>query len=327
MGLDPAERSRVTTTTCPDARTYVLDDDDVVASVDQAAAIGAVRDVLRSAHRGAAQSIAKSMALWDGPSTAHTLGAVDHGLGLVAFKSWVNTPVGASAILTVFDAVTGALRATMTAGALGSLRTGATAAAATDVLAVEGADLLAVLGSGRQAYQQVKAASLVRPITTVRVWSRDAERRDAFATRLEEELGLRTERFAGVEAAVRDVPIVTTITRASEPFLERSWLATGAHVNAMGAILPGTAELLPGVVEACGLTVVDDLDNARRASKELRDALGDDLPGVTTLGELLEIGAGRPPDAALTVFKGMGSGLSDLAVASLVVASHQEGRA
>ena len=317
------------TTTCPDTRTYVLDDDDVVASVDQAAAIGAVRDVLRSAHRGEALSIAKSMALWEGPSTAHTLGAVDHGLGLVAFKSWVNTPAGASAILTVFDAVTGALMATMNAGALGSLRTAATTAVATDVLAVEGADLLAVLGSGRQAYQQVKAVSLVRPITTVRVWSRNAERRDAFATRLEADLGLRTERFADAdaEAAVRDVPIITTITRASEPFVDQARLAAGAHVNAMGAILPGSAELLPGVVEASDLTVVDDLDNARRASKELQDALGADLAGATTLGELLETGSGRPPGAALTVFKGMGSGLSDLAVAALVVASREEGRA
>ncbi|MFW0795038.1 hypothetical protein AAFP30_14600 [Gordonia sp. CPCC 205515] len=92
----------------------------------------------------------------------------------------------------------------------------------------------------------------------------------------------------------------------------------------MGAILPSSAELLPGVVEAGDLTVVDDLENARRASRELKDALGEQLPGVLTLGELLEAGIRRPAGAALTVFKGMGSGLSDLGVAALVVDAHRE---
>ncbi|MFW0795039.1 hypothetical protein AAFP30_14605 [Gordonia sp. CPCC 205515] len=174
-----------------DTRTPVLTDDDVAALVDQRDAIDAVRRILRSAHRGHAHVIAKSMAAWDGPSTAHTLGAVDEQSGLVAFKNWVNTPRGASAILTMFDATSGELLTAMSAGRLGSLRTAATAAAATDVMADEHADVVALLGTGRQAYQQMIALTVVRTINVVRVWSPDATRRDEFVQRVRADLGIR----------------------------------------------------------------------------------------------------------------------------------------
>ncbi|GAB92015.1 ornithine cyclodeaminase family protein [Gordonia rhizosphera] len=314
----------MTTAPASDAQTSVLDDRDVLAAVDQRQAIDAVRRVLRSAHRGDAKVIAKSMTAWDGPSTAHTLGAVDQESGLAAFKNWVNTPSGASAVMNVFDAHSGELLMALQAGRLGSLRTAATAAAATDAMADEQADVVGLLGTGRQAYQQVVALRAVRRIDTVRVWSPDQMRRDEFAHRIEAGLGLRVESCPDPRTAVRDAPIVTTITRAVEPFVDRAWLAHGCHVNAMGAILPTSAELLPGVIEASDLSVVDDLENAMRASRELKDALGAELAGVLTLGEVLEKDLRRPADAALTLFKGMGSGLSDLGVAAVVLENCRE---
>ncbi|KQP24953.1 hypothetical protein ASD10_12340 [Aeromicrobium sp. Root472D3] len=305
--------------------TSVLEGSDVVAAVDQGRATDAVRAVLRAAARGEARPIAKSMAAWDDRSTAHTLGAVDESRGLVAFKSWVNTPAGASALLSLFDARTGAVLAVMDAGQLGAFRTAATAAVATDLLAAPEANVLTVLGSGRQAFQQATAVSLVRPLEAIRVWSRTPANRQAFAVTLERELGLRVDQFDDARDAVDGSPIVTAVTRAADPFLAREWLAPGAHVNAVGAILPSAAELLPGVVEAGSLVVVDDLENARRASKELKDALGDDLAGTVELGRLLEDGVGRPDQPALTVFKGMGSGLCDLAVAALVLDRQEVG--
>jgi len=67
--------------------------------------------------------------------------------------------------------------------------------------------------------------------------------------------------------------------------------------------------------------VVDDLENARRGSRELRERYGADgapWQGVGVLSELLAAGATRPADARLTIFKGMGMGLSDLAMARVV---------
>ena len=44
--------------------------------------------------------------------------------------------------------------------------------------------------------------------------------------------------------AVNDAPIVTTVTRAREPFLTADMLAHGAHLNAAGAIIKGFAEIV-----------------------------------------------------------------------------------
>ena len=68
--------------------------------------------------------------------------------------------------------------------------------------------------------------------------------------------------------------------------------------------------------------MVDDLENARRGSRELRERFGsgpEAWQGVTVLSDLLGDNDPQPSDpTGLTIFKGMGMGLSDLALARLV---------
>lgn len=293
----------------------VLTDDQVVAAVDQREAIEALRDVFVSAQRGAARAIPKTMVRYDETSTAHSLGAVDSTRQIVAFKSWVNTPAGASALLSLFSAASGRTLAVMNAGALGMLRTAGTAALATGILADPAAAELAILGTGRQALHQVAAIHSVRPLELVRVWSPSEHSRVEFANLVHFKLGIPTAAVDSARSAVADAPIVTTVTRARDPFLEGDWLAHGAHVNAVGAILPGAAELMPSVLALSDLTTVDDLDNAARGSRELKEHFGDDLGAVKTLGEVIDLDVRRPTNPRLTVYKGLGSGLADLAVA------------
>ena len=89
----------------------------------------------------------------------------------------------------------------------------------------------------------------------------------------------------------------------------------------MGAILPAKAEFAQDVFERADRVVVDDLENARRGSRELRERYGVDAsswPGVSRLSDVLAAGETRAPDARLMLFKGMGMGLSDLAMATVV---------
>src|SRR5438034_784752 len=81
-----------------------------------------------------------------------------------------------------------------------------------------------------------------------------------------EELGLEVREAASIEDAVREAPIVTTVTRATEPFLPAAWVARSAHVNAVGAIVPAGAEVAADLVARCGRVVVDSLPQARRLS-------------------------------------------------------------
>lgn len=304
-----------------------LTEADVVGLVDLGVAVAALESVLAEQGAERAFPVPKALGTWDPRSSMHSLGSASPEAGFAGFKSWVNTPSGASAIYALWDARDGRLAAVMEAASLGQLRTAAISGVATRWLAPAGADELAVCGSGRQALGQVAAVAAVRPVAHVRIYSPDAGRREAFRRRVEEATGLRATAYGSASEAVVDAPVVTLVTRATEPFVDAAMLAPGAHVNAVGAILPGNAELAGDVLAAADLIAVDDVDHARRASRELIEHFGDDdstWKGVTRLADIVAAGSGRPAGARLTVFKGMGSGLSDLAVARVALARAEE---
>ncbi|WP_199434226.1 ornithine cyclodeaminase family protein [Qaidamihabitans albus] len=301
-------------------------EDDVRSRLTLSEVIGSLEAVLSHEAAGSAWNLDKTMTTWphgEGRGSAHALGALDREADLAIFKTWVNTPAGASALMTMFTAGDGATLGVAEAGAAGAFRTAAIAGVATRWLAAPDADELAVLGAGRQALRQVEAIAAVRPLRRVRLWNRTADRAHALAEQVQDRLGIATAVTDTVEEVTRDVRIVTLITRAQEPFLRLEHLASGAHLNAVGAILPSHAEFDPGLLEESALTVVDSEANARRGSRELREHFGTvDSDGWGTLRSLCDVVAGkaeRPSSPRCTVFKGMGMGLSDLAVARLLV--------
>jgi alanine dehydrogenase len=271
-------------------------------------------------------NIPKAMATWDPASSAHTLGGVDLVDQLAAFKTWVNTPKGAKAILTLFDSENGEVLAVMEAAYLGSLRTASVSGVATRWMAAEDAAELAIIGSGRQALRQVEAIVAVRPIRKIRVWSPTAEHRAEFAGQVRETTGLETVAAPTLAAATKDAPIVTLVTRAREPFLTDQFLAPGTHMNAVGSVLPPNAEFDPALLAGADLVVVDNVENARRSSRELREFYGEDMSKVQTLGSLIASNHTRDPDTRLSVFKGLGMGLADLAAAAAVARKAGLGR-
>lgn len=296
-----------------------LTEADVHTLVSLPDVIDALEDLLRR-EGSDTSNISKSMATWEPSSSAHTLGGLDVETGLCAFKNWVNTPRGAQAVLSLFDSHTGALLAVVEANHLGSLRTAGVAGLATRWLAPAGARELTVVGSGRQALRQVEAVAAVRPLDRVRVWSPTRENRDRFADIVRAEVGVDVMSAGTLNEAVEESPILTLVTRAREPYLAMIDLAGTAavHINAMGAVLPTHAELQSEIVRHADYVAVDNLENARRASRELIEGRGTELAGVIELGRTLREGTGRPDGARVTVFKAMGMGLSDLAAATVV---------
>jgi alanine dehydrogenase len=271
-------------------------------------------------------NIPKAMATWEPASSAHALGGVDLVDQLAAFKTWVNTPKGAKAILTLFDGENGEVLAVMEAAYLGSLRTASVSGVATRWMAAEDAAELAIIGSGRQALRQVEAVVAVRPIRKIRVWSPTAEHRAEFAGQVRETTGRDTVAAPTLAAATKDAPIVTLVTRAREPFLTDQFLAPGTHMNAVGSVLPPNAEFDPALLAGADLVVVDNVENARRSSRELREFYGEDMSKVQTLGSLIASNHTRDPDTRLSVFKGLGMGLADLAAAAAVARKAGLGR-
>ena len=298
-----------------------LTEEDVGASVDLNTAISALDQGIRLEAEGNAANIEKALATWAPAGSMHSLGSLMPERGYSGFKTWAFTPKGGAATFSLFDTTDGRLLALIEAGLLGLLRTSGISGLATQALANPDADEMALIGAGRQAMMQVAAIASTRRLSRLKIWSRTPENRAAFVEKMKSVFPFTIEESPTVEDALADMPIVTLITRAKDPFVDASMLARGAHVNAAGAILPANAEFMPNVFDRANMVVVDNVSNARKASRELREHYGtdeDSWSDVTTLGQVLAKGGGRPADADLTLFKPMGMGLSDLSVAILV---------
>lgn len=305
---------------------------DVVSLLDMGSAIEALGEGLALEARGDAANLPKTYVRFevDGPDgepargDLHALGATMQGAGLVGTKTWTHTPGGATPLLILFDAATGALRAIIEAFALGQLRTAAVSGVATGALAAADADVMAIVGTGKQALPQVAAVVAVRPITTVRVAGRDPARAAAFADLVTTTLGVGAEVAPSIAAACDGADVITTATRASEPFLTADFVTPGTHVNSMGAIAPDRAEVAASLLERCDVLTSDSVEQARRLSRPLREFLGEDdhdWKRVEPLSALLSHTTTRPADADVTLLTAMGMGISDLALGLAVYES------
>ena len=295
-----------------------ITEQDVVSLVTLDDAIPALERGLRALGRKEAFNVPKALGGYGDGSSMHSLGSGAPALGYVGYKNWVHTKRGATALYTLFNAGDGSIAAVIEAAALGQLRTAAMTGVGTRWLAAAGADDMALVGTGTQAITQVAAINAVRPLKRVRVWSPTAEKRRAFTEQLRREFPFAVAESPTLDAATKDAAIVTLVTRAKDPFLHANMLARGAHLNAVGAILPANAEFHQDVFDRVDLVAVDDVTSVRRASREFTEHYGTNdaaWASVRSIGDVIAEGAQRPGTCDVTLFKAMGMGLSDLSVA------------
>ena len=211
------------------------------------------------------------------------------------------------------DGETGQLRALLDASAVTAVRTAAVSAAATRALAREDAKELAILGAGVQARSHLEALPYVRQFDKVRIWSRTPEHAQDVASE-----SPVAEVAESAEAAVRGADVVVTATSSREPVLERSWLAPGAHVNAVGSSIPTARELDTETMAEAALFC----DARESLVNEAGDYLLTGLSEENIRAELGEVltgqAAGRTGAQEITVFKSLGLAVEDLAAAAHV---------
>lgn len=306
--------------------TLWISEADVVSVLDLPGAIGVLAAGFAAESADCTVPLEKTTVSFAGPGTLHALGAAPGNGGaaghLAGTKTWAHTPGGADPVLLLFDAATGRLVAVIEAFALGQLRTAATAGLATDRLARPDAERLAIIGTGKQALPQVAAVAAVRPIREVRAFSPSADRREAFARRVNAELGLTAAAVGSAAEAADGADIVTLVTRATEPVLTAAMVRPATHINAVGAIDLARREFEPAILERATV-VTDSPAQARKLSAELRDFFGTDPAAwrrLRLLGDVVRETPDRSEKEKITVFKGMGSGVADLAIGGEVLA-------
>ena len=308
--------------------TLYLTDSDISSLVDLNEAIDALQAALLLEAGNDALSIPKALGLFGASGSLHSLGSAFPGHGLGGFKTWVNTGTAGAAVMVVFDLANARVVAILEAGVLGQLRTAAISGVATRALARADASDMALVGTGRQAMMQLAAVAAVRPLKRVRVFSPTPDRRRDFVAQARATVPFDVVEATSVREATDGVDIVTLVTRARTPFLERNMLASGAHLNAVGAILPQNAEFAQDVFDAAALICVDSIAGVQDNSSEFRKYLEADASRAATivpLGKVLASALPRP-GSGITLFKAMGMGISDLAVARLAIERARESR-
>jgi ornithine cyclodeaminase len=214
------------------------------------------------------------------------------------------------ATIVLTDPSTGRTVAVMDGTWITELRTAAVSAVGVDALTTPGPKVVALLGSGALARSHALGLRAVRPVSELRIWSRNPDN----VARCARDTGGRG--FASAEEAVRGADIVCTVTNASAPVLKGAWLKRGAFVAAVGAPRPTWRELDD---EAMRSVVV--ADNRESATHESGDVILSKAPIYAEIGELLSGAKPKPPAGATIVFKALGQAVEDAVAARLVFES------
>lgn len=219
----------------------------------------------------------------------------------------------------LFDTDNGSLLSVMDATSITTIRTAAVSGVATDALAKKNATSLAILGAGVQGHSHLDAVCAVRPIETLRIWSRNRANGEALAKIARDKYKLDVAVVDSGRDAVQNIDIVCATTSSTEPVLLGEWLTPGTHINAVGASQRHAREVDSAVVVKSKLYA----DRRESALKEPGDIIvpleNGEITADHIVGEVGEVLIGKVPgrqnDTDITLFKSLGLAIEDLASA------------
>jgi alanine dehydrogenase len=227
------------------------------------------------------------------------------------------------AVLNLFDPKTGAPLAIIDASDITDMRTGAVTAIGAKHLARRDARVLGHIGARGTSYWNVRLLHAVFGFDEIRVHSRRPESRNAFAARLEADLGLRIVVTEDWESCVRGADIVVEASRLEKPapMLKTEWIKKGACVIPYGTM--SAVEL--SLTDIMDKMVMDDWGQARSGPFGALRAHVDSgrLSEQTLHAELGQIVAGLKPgrerEDETTLFWHRGLSLSDIALGAAML--------
>lgn len=250
-----------------------------------------------------------------------------------------NAEAGLPATTVLVNEESGATEAVINARSLTAIRTAAGSALATSL--VRGISWtprnLVLFGAGLQvAYH---ATLFLHPdvhgnmINTVTIINRSKnERLNSLVQDLQRRFpdkqirGLAsssTTDMAAFEGVVREADLICAATSSREPLFPSHWVKAGAHINLVGSYTPEMREVDAALVKRADAILVDSREACRKEAGDLIQAGWDDALN----SQIHEIGecVGRDVvKGGITIFKSVGVGVQDVAIASLVAKRARE---
>lgn len=300
--------------------TLFLKDEDVAQCVSMDAMLEAIESMQRQYGGGQAHNMTRRKIIAESGMLSVMGGGLFHQ-GLLGVKTYTVVKGAYSFQVSLYDANTGELLLYTQANRLGQLRTGATTGVAVKHLANPGDATVGIIGTGGQAATQLAAVSKVRGIKKIKAFSRTQDRREEFAHRMTDTMGVEVFAAASNEDAVRDCDVVLCIAATMEPVVEGAWLKDGSTVIGAGPTTWRAREVDEDTLKRAGKLIVDSTEQAAIEAGDLCSAVDKGIIQWSKVHELRHVvsGAvtGRDGQGQVVYAKIMGTGVADVAAAKL----------
>ena len=230
-------------------------------------------------------------------------------------------------LLTLFDPHMGAPKAIVDATGITEMRTGAITALGAKYLSPEKPRVLGHIGARGSAYWNVRLLCYLFEFEEVRVHSRRPESREAFAAKLEADLGREIKVTDDWQSCLEGADIMVEASRLPEPkpLFKTDWVKQGALVVPYGTM--SAVEL--SLTDIMDKVVMDDWGQAHGVFGALRAHVDQGkLTAETLHAELGHIVAGLKPgrenNNETILFWHRGLSLSDIALGHCMLKKAQK---
>ena len=302
--------------------TLFLTDADVRKVFDWKLAVAALRSAYGAAedpNRYPVRSMARGDGVW-----LRTLSGVSSDGRLMGAKLIAASMrrKRASYLIPLFDQESVDLLALLDGNSITGLRTAATSALAADCLAPARPLQVAVIGSGFEASMHLRALVELRPVAGVRVYSPNPSSRARYVAQFRE-MGVAVTSADSAPEAVEGADLVICAARSRDetPTLLGRWLSPGTTVVSIGSTLPEQREVDAEVIARADRIVADMVEEVVH---DTGDMLAAKQAGVAFDHKVVSLAAvvggrhpGRTSEREILLYKSVGSGLQDLAVAAM----------
>ena len=306
--------------------TLLLGHEDVRAIVDMGDAIAAMETAFREEGEGGALLPAR-INMKAGKGWLRVGPVALEQSGWAGFKAMNLAPgQGVRYQVHLYKIATGELLAIMDAQHLTTLRTGATSAVATRRLARPGPAVVALLGSSVEARAQLDAMQEAGYVKSARVFSPTVANRKKLADDYRRQFDMDIVDVGSAEEAITGADLVLAAVKSSETVVYGRWLKPGAHVNSVGTARRDQREIDPETFTRSARIIVDTKEGVLG---EAGDAVAaKDALAAKEIHELSELVCGKTPgraaDDQITLFKSVGTGIQDIALAAIIYQKARE---
>lgn len=206
-------------------------------------------------------------------------------------------------------------------GYLTDIRTAAAGYVAAKCLAPKNITCIGIVGTGAQAYYQLKFLTFATSCRRAMIWGRDPEKAKKLAKRFDmNEWSIDTPNH--LEELTAECNFIVTTTASTHPLLFAEQIKPGTHITAMGADDIGKQELDEKIFIKADKVIVD----SRKQCVEVGDVSYALKKGLIRIDKLVELGEvlmnpslGRSSENQITVCDLTGIAIQDLFIAESIL--------